>query len=326
MKRTEAVIAEHRGGTSEKKLFIRRPSHKGPFIKDCPCSPGAVSCGYSNANLQTGCLYRCSYCILQEYLDTLEPVFFRNWLSLDRELASLAATTPHLRLGTGELSDSLVFEDLAPRAQKTIDLFQRHHRIVFEFKTKSTRIKALLSRKKAEPNIVVSWSLNPAAIIRGEETGTPPLQERLRAMAAIQAKGYRIGIHFDPLIMFSGWRDRYKELVDAIAYILDPDRLAWWSLGALRFSPALKPHLFVRKRTILFSGELVPGFDGKYRYFKPLRIELFCIIKRMIEYRFGNELPLYLCMEDKETWGEVFPGILPDTGKINRRLYEAVFR
>ncbi|MEN8154555.1 MAG: hypothetical protein ABFR75_11095, partial [Acidobacteriota bacterium] len=79
----------------------------------------------------------------------------------------------------------------------------------------------------------------------------------------------------------------------------------------------------------LFYGELIKGYDNKYRYFKPLRRELFRFVRDEIRSNVGavGEPPLlYLCMEDREMWEDIFPEINPDPEQINRLLYENVFK
>jgi spore photoproduct lyase len=53
----------------------------------------------------------------------------------------------------------------------------------------------------------------------------------------------------------------------------------------------------------LFSGELITGADGKFRYFRPLRVALY----KMMKNAFSAHDPfctLYLCMESPEVWKE----------------------
>ena len=299
----------------------------GPFIKHCPCSPGSVPCGYFNLNLQTGCPYDCSYCILQAYLEDKDHgVFFTNFTDLETELESFLAGRAEVRIGSGELSDSLAYEAVRPNAARVMELFGKFPNALFEFKTKATHVRALLAVKEAPANIVVSWSLNPAPLARGEERLAPPLSRRLQALAAVQDKGYKIGIHLDPLILFPDWRTHYRRLIRRLAAVVRPERVAWWSLGALRFPPELKKHIFKHRRSRLFWGELVQGQDNKYRYFTPLRLELFAFIKREIREQLSGEVPLYLCMEDRATWGEIFPEMAADEATINRFLYAAALR
>jgi spore photoproduct lyase len=298
---------------------------KGAFVKHCPCSPGSVPCGYYNLNLQTGCPFDCSYCILQAYLeDKSRAVFFTNWADLESELEKFLAANRDVRIGTGELSDSLAYEGIHPGAARLIKLFRRFPEAVFEFKTKSVAIRALLDVRDVPANIVVSWSLNPSALGRNEERLAPSLPRRLRALAAVQAKGYAVGIHFDPLILFPGWEKHYRELVRAISRIIRPERIAWWSLGALRFPPELKKHIFRHRDSRLFWGELVEAADKKYRYFMPQRLELFALVREEIRAAISRHLPLYLCMEDAATWKEILPELPADEKSIDRILYGSV--
>ena len=307
--------------------MLKGAVQKGAFIKYCPCSPGAVACGYFNLNLQTGCPFGCSYCILQAYLENKDQgVFYTNYDDLETELRGFMANHQEVRIGTGELSDSLAYESIYPVAARVLELFRRFPDAVFEFKTKAIAVQALLKVKEPPGNIVVSWSLNPPQLIRVEELRTPPLAQRLQALAAIQDNGYKIGIHFDPLILFPNWQKHYRELIRHLALVIRPERIAWWSLGALRFPPALKKHIFRHPDSQLFWGELVQGQDGKYRYFKPLRLELFQFVRNEIRSRLSREIPLYLCMEDADTWQEIFPEFPAAEEAINHYLYESAMR
>jgi spore photoproduct lyase len=304
-----------------KPEFARKP---GPFLKHCPCSPGSVPCGYFNLNLQSGCPFDCSYCILQSYLDRKsQAVFYTNWGDLEAELPKFLAANRQARIGTGELSDSLAYESLHPTASRVLKLFRNFPEAVFEFKTKAAAVQALLDVREPPGNIVVSWSLNPPPLVRGEERLAPPLSRRLRALEAVQDKGYAIGIHFDPLILFPGWMGHYRELVRRLARFVRPGRIAWWSLGALRFPPELEAHIFRHRASQLFWGELVEGEDRKYRYFTPLRLELFRFVRDEIRARVSRHVPLYLCMEEEPVWRQVLPELTAEEKSLNGYLYEA---
>jgi len=302
---------------------MKLSEQKGKFVKHCPCTPEAVSCGYYNLNLHTGCPYSCSYCILQAYLETKEPVFFTNIEDAEKELLDISWTRQFLRIGTGELTDSLAFDPQTGYALKIIEIFEKFPAIIFEFKTKSAHIGNLLKRKHVLKNIVVSWSLNPSEIIAREEKLAPGLPARLKAMEQVQNKGYKIGIHFDPIIYCHNWKSHYETLIKEIAGVIKPGGIAWWSLGALRFPYSLREHIFKHKDSRLFEGELIKGYDEKYRYFKPLRMELFRFVIRQISHTISRDLPLYLCMEDEEAWRELFPEIEPTEEAVNRYLYQS---
>lgn len=297
----------------------------GPFIRHCPCSPDTVSCGYHNIDLQQGCPFSCNYCILQAYLQDSDPVIFTNIGDLRRELESFRSQ-PHLRLGTGELADSLALDPGTGLSLQILEIFADFPHMVFEFKTKSIEIDSLIAAERVLPNVVVSWSLNPDSLCRGEERGAPGLSDRLEAMCAVAEKGYRVGVHFDPMIAVPEWEELYPDLVDQVTRRIPEDRLAWWSLGALRFPPSMREIILSKQGSRLFSGELVRGYDGKYRYFRPLRRRMFQVVSECIQRRLSSEVPLYLCMEDKTMWSDVFPGLPAEEDLINAALHRAALR
>ena len=110
----------------------------GPFLKKCPGTQGFVCCNYAVINTVTGCPLDCSYCILQAYLETKEPVYFTNFEDLEKELLEISRTQRYLRIGTGELTDSLALDPQTNFSQKILSIFEKFPGIVFEFKTKST--------------------------------------------------------------------------------------------------------------------------------------------------------------------------------------------
>ena len=66
--------------------------------------------------------------------------------------------------------------------------------------------------------------------------------------------------------------------------------------------PALKSKIRKRHRNSrILDGEFVPGLDGKMRYFKPVRIEMYAYMAEMLRSWYGD-LGLYLCMESHDIW------------------------
>ena len=95
----------------------------------------------------------------------------------------------------------------------------------------------------------------------------------------------------------------YENVIAAIAAHVPADRIAWISLGSLRFPPALKPVIQERfPHSRLLYEEFIPGNDGKLRYFKPLRTEQYKAVIDKINKDFGKKIPLYFCMEGKAMW------------------------
>ncbi len=295
-------------GFGKRSLYLAL--NKGAFVKPCPCAPGHVRCGYFVINLDLQCPLDCSYCILQHYLDPPVVTIHVNredlWPELDRFLEGRSPGI--LRIGTGELGDSLALDHLTDNSLSLIEYFREKEGVFFELKTKTANVANVLKAGPAE-NIVVSWSLNSESQAGAEERGAPPVGERLEAARRVAARGFPVGFHFDPLIIHEGWESGYGGVVRRMLEAVRPERIAWISLGSLRFNQELKPLLRSRFPGSRIAGqEFVRGRDGKWRYFRPLRIELYRRVLGMIRDCGGAMVPVYLCMESGEVWDRVFEG------------------
>jgi spore photoproduct lyase len=149
--------------------------------------------------------------------------------------------------------------------------------------------------------------LNPPAVIREEEPFAAGLEERLAAARRAREAGYSLAFHFDPIIRVPGWEKAYEETVFRLASLGggEDDRIAWISLGTMRYPGELKDRL--GERPYLF-GEYVRSRDGKFRYLQPVRWKMYASMVTWI--RAVTRAPLYLCMESPAVWKKVF-GNLP---------------
>lgn len=284
----------------------------GPFLKPCPGTQAPyLCCNYWILNLQMGCPLDCSYCILQNYINFPILTLFVNLEKIPDEIDALERRHPDrlLRIGTGELTDSLALDPLTHWNGHLIRLVSDRP-IVLELKTKTSNTAHLPILKRR--NVVVSCSMNPSGIIQGEEHKTASFDERLRALWEIaQKKGYRIGIHLDPIIEVGDWQVRYEEMIQRITETLDEEDVAWISLGALRFPGGLKQIVEGRfPRSRVFLGESVPCPDGKMRYFRPIRTRIYQRIYTRIRAKW-KEVFIYFCMEHPSVWNRVM-GYSPD--------------
>jgi spore photoproduct lyase len=280
---------------------------RGRFLKRCPGTRGYICCGYRVLNIQTGCDLGCTYCVLQGYLRGPTYVVYANLEDALQEVEKELRAHPDrfFRIGTGELTDSLVLEDATGFGKELAGFFARAENAVLELKTKTDRIGHLLD---VDPRgrVVLSWSVNPESVISQEEGKAVSLERRLRAAQLAELAGYRIGFHFDPLIHHPGWRRAYQEVVEAIFSYVSPSSIAWISLGALRYPPALDRILRERHpESRLRFGPLLPGMDGKLRYFRPVRVNMFRHVYECIRGA-SREVFVYLCMENDTVWREAF--------------------
>jgi spore photoproduct lyase len=303
-------------------LFTRQRS---TFLEHCPAgTPGLVCCNYLVVSLISNCPMDCSYCFLQEYLANNPTLkVFTNVEDLLREVAAVVDRQPwrQFRIGTGELSDSLALDPLLGFSADLVPFFAARKNVLLEFKTKSDCVDGMLDLDPKD-RVIVSWSLAPPEIVDTEEHGTASFSARLQAAQRVQAAGYKLGFHFDPLIEYPGWEDGYRQTVERLFSAIEPRRIAWISLGSLRFTPALRA--IVRRRfphTRVLSGEQVPCADGKWRTFQALRVTMYRTLVRWLKEAAPN-VPLYMCMETAPVWEKVFGRVPTCDKEVARTLIE----
>ncbi|UCD89587.1 MAG: DNA photolyase [Desulfobacterales bacterium] len=308
---------------AKKVLFLTQ--NKGAFVKPCPGTSKYLCCGYQILNIGTYCTMECTYCILQAYLHPPLLQFFVNYDDLLNELDSLFSRNRITRIGTGEFTDSVIWEAWTDMSRRLVSKFSKQSRAVLELKTKTVDIdgfKHLHHNRKT----IIAWSLNTDRIIQNEEQRTASLSERLHAAKQCESWGYPLGFHFDPLIIYDGCEIDYKQTIKELFSLISPNNIAWISLGALRFMPPLKP--IVEKRfpkSKIMYGEFVLGLDGKMRYFKPIRIALY---RKMVSWikEYAPHVCLYFCMEDDDVWKKSMGLIPSDHGGLPKMLDERAIR
>jgi len=292
-------------GEAKRQLILT--AHRGRAFKPCQgIGAGHLCCNYRVIDLISGCPMDCSYCILQSYLAN-NPIttVYVNIESILEELGSFLSSHPrsNFRVGTGELAD----------------FFASQPNAVLELKTKTDLVDNLLDLRH-RGRTVISWSVNTPELIASEEVDTATLDQRLAAAAKVTSAGYNVGFHFDPIIVTTDDDAEiaaYLEVVDRIFEAVDPQRIAWVSLGLLRYPPELAEIARPRfPHTRIFSGELVPA-GNKVRYPRFLRQETY----RPLWEKLRSRLPankLYLCMETKAVWERIDPAITCSTAIENR--------
>jgi spore photoproduct lyase len=312
-------------GAGKKNLLVTR--FLGKRLKPCPGTSRHICCGYHVINAVTNCPMDCAYCVLQVYLNNPLLTLYSNLDDLLQEIDAFLSATPDplVRLGTGELSDSLALDSILPLSRVLVPFFANKKNAVLELKTKSAEIDHLLSLDH-RGRTIISWSLNPRRVIAEEEVRTAPLEKRIEAARKVQEKGYLLGFHFDPIIHHAGWERGYEEAIHCLFEKVDPRRIAWISLGGFRYPPPLKVASGQRfPSTRIFLGELFPGKDGKFRYLKQLRVEMYRKIRGWLQEVDPTPF-IYLCMESTEVWDQVFGGSPRNTAHLNRMFEERMRR
>ena len=291
--------------TSKNGKVLEIVKFQGRFIKPCPGTRFYTCCGYQILNLGVQCSLGCTYCILQAYFPNPNLRLFGNLEDMWQQLEEHLQNSPRRvnRIGPGEFTDSLLMDPLTRMSQDLVPFFAAQPNAVLELKTKTAQVD-LLERLDHRGHTIVAWSLNPPSLIAREEADTATLEERLEAARRCQEWGYRLAFHFDPLLVYPNWQKGYGEVVDHLSSTIDPGGIAWISLGTLRFMPSLKPIIrHNHPKSSILEEEFIPGLDGKMRYFRDLRVEMYGSLSRMLR-NWHKDLCIYLCMESNDIWRE----------------------
>ena len=290
----------------ESKECLAIAGKKGGLVKEFRCRDGIIGNTEYFISHGNNCNLDCEYCFLQSYFDNAVPTVFINHDEILTAIKDvlLAAGDKKTVFHAGELCDALAFDNLTGLSRKLIPLFSEHPNARLELRTKTTTIENLLTIPGTN-NIVISWTFSPQLIVDTYEHKTPPLEERVRAAEEVQRAGYNVGICLDPIILCEDWFNNYKAMLEMLFDRLDITGIKFVSLGGFRYLPSLTRVIRDRNpETNLLSGEFVPCIDGKYRYFRPIRVEVYREIGKAIR-EITRDVKMSLCMETPEVWNGV---------------------
>ena len=306
------ALYEKESKSGKHNIFIT-PA-RGQHFKVCPgTAEPYICCNYWTLHQATNCPFDCTYCILQYYLNNPLLTVFSNLDDLTDMIRERIDEEPDrfFRVGTGELADSLAIDDVAMAGPELIRFAAEQKNMILELKTKSDKVGHLLDIEH-KGRTVISWSLNPQNIIQKHEFRAADLKTRMRSLEKVQKAGYMTGFHFDPLLIEGDWEKDYEELIKTLFKYADVSRIAWISIGSLRFPPEMEEKVKNKfPQTDLLNGEMIRGNDNKQRYFKPLRISVYKHVYECLKKYGGKDLFIYFCMEDADTWQQVM-GFAPE--------------
>ncbi|MEW6530963.1 MAG: radical SAM protein [Thermodesulfobacteriota bacterium] len=307
------------------KRILRLMRHRGAFVKPCPGTKEYVCCGLQILHIGQGCPMDCRYCALQAYFNRPVLEVFVNVSEMLDGLRERVSEEPNRfhRICTGEFTDSLALDPITDLASKLVHFFSQQTNASLEIKTKTDFVETLLD---IDPRgrVVLSFSMNAAEIASLEERRAASLKRRLQAAAQAQNKGYMLGFHFDPIIPFQGWEQGYYRTIDRIFRLIDPQRIAWISLGVLRFVPDLKEIVRARFGPLrYFHDGFVRGLDGKQRLPVQRRIEIYKRLADRIRTH-APETRIYLCMESPYVWERALEMKISANEDLIRYLDQAV--
>jgi spore photoproduct lyase len=342
-------------GLSQGKRLLHLGRNRGRFLKPCPATRNYRCCDYQVLNIGANCPMDCVYCILQAYLNNPWLSFYVNVDDLFRELdqaleptavrdASAEPAGPtsqgeyengeeqeavsggrkFWRIGTGEFTDSMALDHLTGLSAQLIEYMADRKNAVLELKSKAVVLDHL-PELKHNGRTIMAWSLNSAEVMGKLELHCADLETRLEAAALCASWGYPLAFHFDPIIHHPGWKQSYAATIRRLFSVVPARSIAWISLGAFRFLPALRGVINSRFPNANFiHEEFVPGLDNKFRYFRTLRVGMYQVLVDELARHAAPNTCLYLCMENDPVWREVFGYTPAEKGGLPAMLDAAV--
>jgi len=320
------VSGEYPDNLNEGKRHLLLCENKGNFFKPCPATREYRCCDYQVLNIGMNCPMDCVYCILQAYLNNPYLSFFVNIDKMLQELKQGLQARPDdfFRIGTGEFTDSMALDRLTGLSRILVEFMAEQKKAVLELKTKSAVIGNLKDLNH-NGKTIVSWSVNSPVIMEREELRVATLSERLAAASQCAKWGYLLAFHFDPIIDHPGWRQGYQETIDQLFKTVPAESIVYISMGAFRYLPRLKIIGSSRfSGSNIYYQEFIEGLDGKARYFRSRRVELYKHIYRLLKEKVSNNCSIYFCMESDEIWQEVMGFVPEEKGGLQSMLDKSV--
>ncbi len=224
------------------------------------------------------CLYDCRYCFLQGMYRSAHYVLFVNYEDFQDRIAETVEAHPgeDVYFFSGYDGDSLALESITGFVEAFLPFMAGHPRAVLELRTKSAAVQPLFGHEPLE-NVVVAFSFTPDAASEALEHGVPPITVRLKAMARLAEKGFRLGLRFDPLLYAKDYRDHYRGLFQKVLGAINVDALHSVSFGPFR----MPRDYFQRMRKLypeekLFAGPLEESLMVSYPSDLEAEMRAFC--------------------------------------------------
>lgn len=283
---------------TEKNIFIA--AKKGALVKEAPDAYGFGSDEPHYYYIHAyNCVYECEYCYLQGYFSSPDLVLFVNH---DEILAAMEETFARQRGGrvwfhAGEFSDSLALSHISGELPLYWDFFRKHPTAMLELRTKSINLTALRALTPL-PNTIVSFSLSAEEQSAAFDREAPGAEQRIEAMRRLRDLGFRLAVHFDPIIFSETFASGFERIAAAVADRVGFAAIDYISLGVVRFAKDVYREAAANyPDSDLFARHFIQGADAKMRYIRPLRMQLLETSQAILKKHGCPVEKIYFCME-----------------------------
>ncbi len=282
------------------QLFLGKK--RGKLLKQTPDAYGIGTGPHYYFVHAYNCIFECEYCYLQGYFSSPDIVLFLNHDEIcksivERTKADLASGHKQVWFHAGEFSDSLALASWTGELRAYWDCFKKLPNAALELRSKSANIRPVLEQEPLE-NVVISFSMSPKKVVGEIEHGTSPVSARIKAAAQLQAKGYPVAFHFDPVIHRPNWKTQYQELFASMGKFIQMDKVRYASLGTVRFSSDdLRQVQKNYPRSKLLGAVFEKDHEGKHQYPVAMRKEILSQLRAQAERAGIPPEVIYDCMQ-----------------------------
>jgi spore photoproduct lyase len=283
---------------SVRNLFIA--VKKGALVREAPAAYGFGANDLHYYYIHAfNCIFECEYCYLQGYFSSPDLVLFVNHDEILRDMGEVVEKNPGKRVWfhAGEFSDSLALSHVSQELPLYWNFFRENPEAWLELRTKAINLTELRPLAPL-PNTIVSFSLSSSEQAEIFDRGTPRALKRIEAMQRLKEMGFKLAVHFDPIIFQDDFVVSFEALVNVLGHEVGFASLEYISLGVVRFAK----DVFREARenypdSDMFARHFIQGEDNKMRYIRPLRLQLLETSKEILKKHGCPEEKIYFCME-----------------------------
>jgi len=265
-----------------------------------------------------GCLHRCDYCHIGEFLNITV-----NLEELVDRLPGLLADNPWLQLYKYDnQTDTIALEPEYGASELMVEFFAKTQDKYLMLYTKSDNVDHLLPLGH-RGHTIVSFTISCDTVAREVEKNTPGTRRRITAAAKAEQAGYTVRVRFSPIVPVRNWRDESEAMIRDLLSRVKPDiitmdLLGWMNpeaIGEIMDLSLLDARFLEGMRELFRSGSPGPAYYPSAKHIFPhnLRLEVYEFVLGEIR-RWNRDVRVSLCNETVEIWREFGPrlGMTPE--------------
>lgn len=267
------------------------------------------------------CPYNCAYCWFRDPV-LIPRVNVRFFDRLPAQLADLRAQgkVPTVFTFTHYKSDCFAIDHLTGYSGLVADLFEREPGFVVQFLSKAHYVDSLL-QSPPRRGTIVTFSVNAHWISDKIDLGASSIAERLEAARRLSSAGIPVMLRIDPMMVFDGWENGYRELAKLIFEHFTPEHI---TVGTPRFQDSselekvvnatmnqeARRFMAIQKGLMSTHKPGTPDANGEYRhYFSNMSVSYdddtrLSLYRHMVNTLRDHApgLSVGICEEPKEIW------------------------